>query len=159
VIAVLQRVARAQVDVGSRTVGRIGRGLLVLACAVRGDGPDDADALARKIAEYRVFPDDAGKMNRSILETGGEVLVVSQFTLAATGEKGRRPSFDEAAAPQEGRALVDRLVEMLRQLGLAVATGEFGAEMQVELVNDGPCTFILERPQRRSGARAPKNLC
>lgn len=146
-IAVLQRVSRAQVTVNGEVVGRIQRGILVLAAGLRGDTDADVDAIATKIAEYRIFPDAEGKMNCNVREAGGALLVVSQFTLAADGEKGRRPSFDVAAPPEEGRRLVDRLVASLRGQGLSVETGRFGADMEVELVNDGPATFVLKRPR------------
>ncbi|MFN0206450.1 MAG: D-aminoacyl-tRNA deacylase [Planctomycetota bacterium] len=149
-IAVIQRVSRAKVTVAGRVAGSIEKGILVLACALTGDTDADAAALGTKISEYRIFPDAAGKMNLSIADMNGSVLVVSQFTLAADGEKGRRPSFDRAASPDAGRALVDRLVEVLRTKGLSVETGIFGADMEVELVNEGPATFVLERPRRGS---------
>lgn len=146
-IAVLQRVKRARVSVGGEMIGDIGRGILVLAAALRGDTEQDADAIATKIAEYRIFEDAGGKMNLNIHEAGGSILLVSQFTLAADGEKGRRPSFDQAAPPADGEILVNRLAARLRELGLTVETGRFGAEMEVELVNDGPATFVLRRPR------------
>lgn len=146
-IAVLQRVSEASVEAEGDVVGRIGRGIVVLACALGGDRPEDADALATKIAEYRIFEDEAGKTNRSVLEAGGAILLVSQFTLAADGEKGRRPSFDRAAPPEVGRALLERLAECLRGRGVRVETGRFGASMRVALVNDGPATFLLARPR------------
>lgn len=146
-IAVIQRVSRARVLVDGAVVGSIDRGILVLAAALKGDRDDDATALADKIAEFRIFEDDSGKMNRNVREAGGSVLVVSQFTLAADGEKGRRPSFDLAAPPEVGRMQIDRLVSRLRETGLAVETGRFGAAMEVELVNDGPATFVLRRPR------------
>lgn len=144
--AVLQRVTSARVEVAGRAIATIGDGLLALVAAVKGDTPAEAAALARKILEYRVFEDDAGKMNRSVGEIGGAILVVSQFTLAADGRKGRRPSFDAAAEPPLARRLLEGLVERLRASGLRVAAGEFGAAMDVVLVNRGPATFLLDEP-------------
>ena len=142
--AVLQRVRRAEVRVGGETVSRIGRGVVVLLGVMKGDGPERARGLAERIARFRFFPDDAGRMNLSLLEVAGEVLVVSQITLAADGRRGRRPSFDDAAEPEAARTLYARFVAALTDLGLACATGVFGAAMEVELVNDGPVTFVLE---------------
>jgi len=147
---VVQRISRAEVRVAGESVGRIGRGLLVLAASLRGETEADVDALAQKIAEYRIFEDEQGKMNISARDAGAAILVVSQFTLAADGEKGRRPSFDAASPPDLGRDRVDRLVARLREFGLTVETGRFGAAMEVELVNDGPATFVLERPRSSS---------
>lgn len=147
--AVLQRVAQAHVDVDGRTVGSIGPGLLVLVGAGAADTEADAEWTARKIAELRIFEDDEGKMNRSVEETGGSVLVVSQFTLYADVRKGRRPSFVGALAPDAASRLVDRLCDLLRARGLSVATGEFGASMDVSLVNRGPVTIVLESPRER----------
>lgn len=141
---VIQRVSRAQVVVEKERVGAIGPGMLVLVCVMRGDGAAEARALAEKVAQFRFFTDEAGKMNRSAIDLGREVLVVSQFTLAADGHAGRRPSFDLAAPPDEARTLCDAFVAALRELGLRVQTGRFGAHMDVELVNDGPVTFALE---------------
>jgi D-tyrosyl-tRNA(Tyr) deacylase len=146
---VIQRVSRAQVEVGGETVGRIGRGILVLLGVEKGDGERDADWLAEKIATLRIFEDQAGKMNLSIQETGGAILAVSQFTLAGNCAKGRRPSFDTAAPPAEANRLYDYFVGILRETGLPVETGIFQAMMQVELVNDGPVTFILESPKKQ----------
>ena len=149
--AVLQRVRRAEVRVEGESVGAIERGALVLLGVLDGDLDRDADRLAAKIARFRYFEDEAGKMNRSALDlvAGAEpvaILVVSQFTLAADGRKGRRPSFDRAAPPEAAEPLYGRFCEALRGLGLDVATGRFGAMMDVELVNDGPVTFVLEEP-------------
>jgi len=144
--AVLQRVDSASVTVDGRVVGRIGRGLLVLLGVEKGDGEEAARFLARKTAELRVFQDDAGKMNLSVADVGGAVLAVSQFTLVADCRKGRRPSFDRAAAPEEGERLYSLYISELKALGLPVETGRFGAEMLVELCNHGPVTMILERP-------------
>lgn len=147
--AVVQRVRQAQVDVGERVVGRIGRGLLVLVGVEKGDGPDDVAQVAGKIRDLRIFDDDGGedgrvRMNRSVVDVGGEVLVVSQFTLAADCRRGRRPSFDAAASPEDARRLYEEVVNALRRSGVPVETGEFQAPMVVSLVNDGPVTFVLE---------------
>lgn len=144
--AVIQRVNRAQVDVKNRTVGSIGRGILVLLGVEKGDGHKEADWMAEKIVNLRIFEDDAGKMNRSAIDINGELLVVSQFTLAGNCAKGRRPSFDTAAPPAEANQLYEYFVEKVNSLGINVETGIFQADMQVELINDGPVTFILETP-------------
>lgn len=146
--ALLQRVSRAAVDIGERRAGEIGPGLLVLVCAVQGDTEAEAAALVRKIAKLRIFADDDGRMNRSILDTGGAVLAVSQFTLAADTSRGNRPGFSRAAAPDEGRVLYERFCALLREEGLSVETGEFGADMAVSLVNDGPVTIWLDTAER-----------
>jgi len=140
---VLQRVKRAAVAVAGEEIARIGPGLLVLIGVEKGDDAARAEALAGKTAELRIFADENGKMNRSCLDIAGEVLVVSQFTLAGDCSRGRRPGFDGAAPPEVGEALYLHYVEQLRKTGLRVATGRFRADMQVELVNDGPVTFIL----------------
>jgi len=141
---VLQRVKRAAVAVAGEEIARIGPGLLVLIGVEKGDDAARAEALAGKTAELRIFADENGKMNRSCLDIAGEVLVVSQFTLAGGNcSRGRRPGFDGAAPPEVGEALYLHYVEQLRKTGLRVATGRFRADMQVELVNDGPVTFIL----------------
>ncbi|MFN7978931.1 MAG: D-aminoacyl-tRNA deacylase [Vicinamibacterales bacterium] len=147
--AVLQRVRRAKVEVGERVVGAIGHGLLVLVGVEKGDTDADAVRVADKLRELRIFEDDGGvdgkpRMNRSVVDVGGGVLVVSQFTLAADCRRGRRPSFDSAAPPDEARRLYEVVVTTLRAAGLPVETGEFQADMQVSLVNDGPVTFVLE---------------
>lgn len=142
--AVIQRVSEARVEVDGTTVGAIGRGILVLLGVERGDEERDADWLARKIVELRIFEDQAGRMNLSLQEIGGGLLAVSQFTLAGNCAKGRRPSFDTAAPPDEGKRLYDYFVDRVREAGITVATGIFQADMQVSLVNDGPVTFILE---------------
>lgn len=146
--AVLQRVTSAQVTVGDRLVSRIGPGLLVFLGVERGDTATDREYVAGKIRDLRIFEDDLGKMNRSVLETGADVLVVSQFTLAADCRRGRRPSFDAAAPPDEARALYEALAESLRRMELSVQTGEFRAMMQVTLTNDGPVTIMLDSRKR-----------
>ena len=142
--ALLQRVSEASVAVDGRVVGEIGRGLLVLFCAETGDGEADADRLAGKVAKLRVFADEAGKMNRSVLDAGGAALVVSQFTLAADLSRGNRPGFSGAAPPELARALYDRFCAAMVAEGVAVETGEFQAEMAVRLVNDGPVTIWMD---------------
>jgi D-tyrosyl-tRNA(Tyr) deacylase len=142
--AVIQRVSRGEVRVGRQSVGRIGRGLLVLLGVAGEDTRKEADYLAEKIVNLRIFEDEGGKMNRSVKDVGGEMLVVSQFTLLGDCRKGRRPSFVKAAAPQAADALYAYFVEQVRRRGIAVATGRFGAEMAVSLVNQGPVTIILE---------------
>jgi len=142
--AVIQRVASARVDIGGQTAGAIEAGLLVLLCAERGDVDALADRMLAKILKLRIFSDDAGKMNRSLQDIGGGLLVVSQFTLAADVSGGNRPSFTQAAAPDEGRRLYDYFVAQARAAHPVVATGEFGADMRVHLVNDGPVTIPLQ---------------
>jgi D-aminoacyl-tRNA deacylase len=144
--AVLQRVSSARVRVDGVVVGEIARGFLVLLGVGRGDGDAEVDYIAGKIHGVRVFPDDEGRMNRSIVDVGGAVLVVSQFTLYGDVRRGRRPSFIDAAEPARANALYEAVVANLRARGLTVATGVFQADMQVELVNDGPVTLILESP-------------
>jgi len=143
VISVLQRVREARVEVNGQTVGAIGAGLLVLVCAERGDTEMEADKLLAKILKLRIFSDAAGKMNQSVQDTGGGLLLVSQFTLAADTTGGNRPSFTQAAAPDEGRRLYDYVVAQARKVHPKVATGQFAADMQVHLVNDGPVTIPL----------------
>lgn len=147
--AVVQRVASARVLVAGEEVSEIGIGLLVLVGVERGDTARDADALADKVAGLRIFPDDAERMNRAAGETGGEVMVVSQFTLLGDVRKGRRPSFAAAAAPEEAARLIDRVIERIAAAGLRCAGGRFGAKMAVELVNDGPVTLIVETSDGR----------
>ena len=142
--AVVQRVTSASVRVSGEVVGAVERGALVLLGVLKGDGEREATQLALKVAGFRFFSDDEGRMNRSAHEVGGALLVVSQFTLAADGRKGRRPSFDKAAPPAEAEALYKRFVSALRGSGLEVETGRFGAMMEIELVNDGPVTFVLD---------------
>ena len=146
--AVLQRVSSARVAVGERVTGAIGTGLLVLLGVEAGDGPDDRDYIVAKIRDVRVFPDEADKMNRSVADAGGAVLVVSQFTLCGDVRKGRRPSFDQAAPPAEAKLLYEDVVRALSEAGLPVETGEFQAMMRVTLVNDGPVTILLDSRRR-----------
>lgn len=141
--ALLQRVAEARVVIAGGTVGQINAGLLVLLCAERGDAQAQADKLLAKILKLRIFSDDAGKMNLSVQDTGGGLLIVSQFTLAADASGGNRPSFTGAAAPDEGRRLYDYFVAQARIAHPVVQTGQFAADMQVHLVNDGPVTIPL----------------
>jgi D-tyrosyl-tRNA(Tyr) deacylase len=140
----VQRVSEASVTVGERVVGSIGRGLLVLLGVEHGDGAGEADLLARKVANLRIFEDNAGKMNRSVLDVGGGVLVVSQFTLCADVRKGNRPSFIGAARPELAEALYARFCDRLAAEGATVARGQFAAHMAVRLVNDGPVTIWLD---------------
>lgn len=141
---VLQRTASAAVSVDGEEIARIGRGLLVLFGAEKGDDPGRLSHFAEKTANLRIFPDEKGKMNLSCLDIGGEILVVSQFTLAGDCTKGRRPGFDRAANPQDAETLYLLYTRRLKECGVPVALGRFGADMQVTLVNDGPVTFILE---------------
>ena len=146
--ALVQRVSRADVSVGGERIAEIGAGLLVLVCAMQGD-PDDAPAkMAARVAKLRIFLDEAGKMNRSVLDIQGAVLVVSQFTLAADTRTGNRPGFSSAEAPARGEALYLRFAEGLAALGLPVEKGEFGADMKVSLVNDGPVTIWMDSTER-----------
>lgn len=142
-MSVLQRVREACVEVDGEVVGRIGPGLLVLVCAERGDTEAEADRLLAKLLKLRIFADSAGKMNQSVQDVGGGLLLVSQFTLAADTRGGNRPSFTSAAAPDEGRRLYDYVVAQARAAHPVVATGRFAADMQVHLVNDGPVTIPL----------------
>ncbi|HXG37051.1 MAG TPA: D-aminoacyl-tRNA deacylase [Dehalococcoidia bacterium] len=141
---VVQRVSQASVSIDGERIAAIGRGLLILAGAAQGDTADDARKLARKAAELRIFADENGKFNRSLLEVKGEALVVSQFTLLGDTRKGRRPNFMEAAPPEVAEPLVEELAQALREAGVATQTGRFGAMMEVALVNDGPVTLILD---------------
>jgi D-tyrosyl-tRNA(Tyr) deacylase len=142
--ALVQRAARGEVRVAGEVVGRIGPGLVILVCAMAGDDEGRAQALAGKCARLRIFRDEAGRMNRSLLDTGGAALVVSQFTLAADTRSGTRPGFSSAAPPEAGERLYLAFVAALRGLGVHVETGAFGADMAVELVNDGPVTIWLD---------------
>jgi D-tyrosyl-tRNA(Tyr) deacylase len=145
---VLQRVREASVSVGNEVVGKIGQGVCLLVGFEQGDQEEEAQHLAHKIVELRIFPDEHGKMNRSLLDVQGEVLVVSQFTLAGSLKKGRRPSFDNAEEPSRAEVLFESFVDQIRKTGLNVETGVFAALMDVQLINDGPVTFILQ--DRRS---------
>jgi D-tyrosyl-tRNA(Tyr) deacylase len=142
--ALVQRVSQARVEVAKRVTGDIGPGLLILVCAMAGDTEEKADQLAAKIAKLRIFADDSGKMNRSILDIGGAALVVSQFTLAADTSRGNRPGFSTAAAPDVGERLYRYFSDALHAMGVSIANGEFGADMDVHLVNQGPVTIWLE---------------
>ena len=148
-IALIQRVSQARVRVAGEVIGQIDAGLLALVCAEREDTEREADQLLAKLLGYRVFADDAGRMNRSLREVGGGLLVVSQFTLAADTNSGTRPSFTPAAAPEAGRRLYEHFVASARRDHPTVATGSFGAMMQVELTNDGPVTFWLQVGPKR----------
>jgi len=142
--AVIQRVKESSVRTENQVIGQTGSGLLVLLGVAQGDSPSDADYLVNKIANLRIFEDQKGKMNRSLLETGGDMMVVSQFTLLADCRKGRRPSFVEAADPEVAVGLYEHFVNQVRNLGITVATGRFRAMMEVALINEGPVTIILE---------------
>jgi D-tyrosyl-tRNA(Tyr) deacylase len=142
--AVVQRVKQSSVKAGNEIVGQIGKGLLVLLGVARDDTAKDADYLVNKIINLRIFEDQDGKMNRSLLETGGELLAVSQFTLLADCRKGRRPSFVQAAEPQKATDLYETFVDRVREKGVKVQTGRFRAMMEVALINDGPVTVIIE---------------
>jgi D-tyrosyl-tRNA(Tyr) deacylase len=146
--AVVQRVGSARVRVGGETVAEMGGGLLALVGVARGDGPPQADELAAKLVGLRVFEDDAGRMNRSLLEVGGTLGVVSQFTLLADARRGRRPSFGEAAPPEQAEPLVEGVVRAARAAGAPVVTGRFRARMELELVNLGPVTVLLDTERR-----------
>jgi D-tyrosyl-tRNA(Tyr) deacylase len=148
VIAVIQRVRSARVEVAGETVGQIGAGLLALVGIAAGDTQAEAGRLLARMLAYRIFPDAAGRMNLSLAETGGGLLLVSQFTLAADTRKGLRPGFQTAAPPAEARHLFDHLVDLARTRHVTVQTGQFGADMQVSLVNDGPVTFVLQSGTR-----------
>ncbi|MCX6594659.1 MAG: D-aminoacyl-tRNA deacylase [Acidobacteria bacterium] len=148
-IVVVQRVASARVTVEGEVTGEIGRGLLILLGVARGDTSADADYLVRKVVALRIFPDENGRMNRSITEIGGSILAVSQFTLLGDCAKGNRPAFDQAAPAEEARTLYEYFVDRVGQAGVRVETGRFQAEMSVELLNQGPVTLILE-------SRSPK---
>jgi D-tyrosyl-tRNA(Tyr) deacylase len=142
--AVVQRVSHASVTVGGRVAGEIGAGLLILLGVSRTDNPESAAYLAEKIVNLRIFPDEAGKMNRSLLDTHGSALVVSQFTLYGDTRGGRRPSYIQAASPEDANRLYEEFVQAMRALGVQVATGVFQAHMEVELLNDGPVTILLD---------------
>jgi D-tyrosyl-tRNA(Tyr) deacylase len=142
--ALIQRVTYARVEVAGEVVGQTGPGLLILVCAMQGDTAAQADALAAKVAKLRIFRDAEGKMNRSLIDTGGGALVVSQFTLAADTSRGNRPGFSAAAPPAKGEALYLHFAQALAALGLKVETGQFGGDMAVSLTNDGPVTIWVE---------------
>ena len=146
--AVVQRVTSARVTVDEQVVGAIDGGLMVLAAVGRADSADDFRWMAEKVVNLRIFNDDEGKFNRSLLDVGGEVLAVSQFTLYGDARKGRRPSFIEAAPPEQARELFEQFVQALRATGVGVATGEFQAHMMVEIHNDGPVTILLDSERR-----------
>lgn len=146
--ALVQRVSEASVTVDNRVVGEIGQGLLMLVCAMRGDDEAAADKLAARVARLRIFRDDEGRMNRSLLDVSGEALVVSQFTLAADTRSGNRPGFSSAAAPDLGEQLYLHFASSLRLLGVPAQTGSFGADMKVRLLNDGPVTIWLDTEDR-----------
>ncbi|MDR1310305.1 MAG: D-tyrosyl-tRNA(Tyr) deacylase [Burkholderiaceae bacterium] len=148
-IALLQRVSRARVLVENETVGSVGKGLLILLCAERGDTEKEADTLLARLLRYRIFNDDKGKMNLSVTDISGDLLLVPQFTLAADTRSGNRPSFSAAAPPETGAHLFQYLVQCARSSSFRVETGRFGAHMQVELVNEGPVTFWLQVPPPR----------
>lgn len=151
-IALIQRVSQASVTVDGAAVGQIGRGVLALVCAERTDGEAEADALVAKLLAYRIFPDEQGRMNRSLVDIDGELLVVPQFTLAADTNSGTRPSFTPAAPPELGERLFREFVRRASERHARVATGMFGAHMEVQLINDGPVTFWLQT-RRPDGAK------
>ncbi|SPJ25140.1 D-aminoacyl-tRNA deacylase [Palleronia abyssalis] len=142
--ALLQRVTEATVSVEGEILGRTGPGLMILVCAMQGDTAANADALAARTSKLRIFRDEDGRMNKSVLDLGGSALVVSQFTLAADTSRGNRPGFSHAAPPEDGRALYEQYAKALADTGVPVETGRFGADMQVALINDGPVTIALE---------------
>lgn len=150
--ALLQRVSSAHVAVAGKTISGIKKGLLVFLCAVRGDTEKDLDYVVRKVPALRIFEDDQGKMNLSVMDVKGEVLVVSQFTLAATTQKGNRPSFENAEAPEQARAMYDVFVQRLRDTGITVRTGVFASMMDVSLVNEGPVTISIDSREDRHHA-------
>ncbi|MBW7925431.1 MAG: D-tyrosyl-tRNA(Tyr) deacylase [Burkholderiaceae bacterium] len=152
-LALLQRVSQAQVDVRGERIAAIGRGLLVFYCAERDDEAADCERLLGRVLRMRCFPDESGRMNRSLVDIDGELLVVPQFTLAADTSSGNRPGFSAAAAPDEGERLFERFVALAREASARVQAGRFGADMQVSLVNDGPVTLWLRTGARSGGAR------
>ena len=143
--ALLQRVTSGSVSVGGKIIGETGPGLVILACAMQGDTGENVTATAKKIVNLRIFKDDEGRMNRSLLDTGGSALIISQFTLAADTSRGNRPGFSAAAAPDIGEVLYDQLCETIASYGVTVGKGQFGADMQVSLTNDGPVTIMVEK--------------
>ncbi len=142
--ALIQRVSEASVRVDDEVIGQTGPGLLILFCAMQGDTPEQAEKMAAKITKLRIFKDDEGRMNRSLLDTGGRALVVSQFTLAADTRRGNRPGFSTAASPADGEALYRHFVTCLRELNVTTGEGKFGADMAVSLINDGPVTIWMD---------------
>ena len=148
--AVVQRVNRASVTVDDKPIAKIGPGLLVLLAIEKGDGESEKRWSAEKIVNLRIFPDDEGHMNRSVRETGGEILLVPNFTVAGNCRKGRRPSFDKASLPGEAQPMFLEMAEKIRRAGVRIQTGVFGAHMQVEILNDGPVTLIVDTSVRRS---------
>lgn len=143
--ALIQRVTEASVRVDDAVIGQIGPGLLILVCAMQGDDAAASQALAAKISKLRIFADEAGKMNRSLVDVGGQALIVSQFTLAADTSRGNRPGFSAAALPDDGRRLYETFIADVAALGIPTETGSFGADMQVSLVNDGPVTIWMDQ--------------
>ncbi len=143
-IGLLQRVKNASVTVNDQVIGAVGKGLLILVCAEKGDSAEQCEKLAKKVLAYRIFEDENGKMNKSVSDIGGEILIVSQFTLAADTAKGLRPSFTPAADPETGKRLYEHFIEKIKESGLKTETGQFGANMQVALINDGPVTIWLK---------------
>lgn len=154
-IAVVQRVTSARVLVETEEVGAIGRGYLAFVGALTGDGPQDSDYVEKRLATLRLFPDAEGRMNHSLEDVGGAILVVSQFTLAGDTRRGRRPSFGRAMRGPEAEEMLEAMIGRLRERGLCVETGRFGASMQVELVNDGPVTVVIDSRDGASSAAAP----
>jgi D-tyrosyl-tRNA(Tyr) deacylase len=150
--ALLQRVSSARVEVDGRVMGHIGRGLLVFLGAVKGDGDKDLDYLCRKVVQLRIFADDRGKMNLSVMDIQGGLLVVSQFTLAASTRKGNRPSFDEAEEPARAAVLYELFIRRIAEMGVPVRSGVFGADMAVSLTNDGPVTILIDSRERNPEA-------
>lgn len=143
-IGLLQRVKNASVTVNEQVIGAVKQGLLVLVCAEKGDSAEQCEKLAKKVLAYRIFEDENGKMSKSVSDIGGEILIVSQFTLAADTAKGLRPSFTPAADPETGKRLYEHFIEKIKESGLKTETGQFGANMQVALINDGPVTIWLK---------------
>lgn len=143
-IGLLQRVKNASVTVNDQVIGAVEKGLLILVCAEKGDSEEQCEKLAKKVLAYRIFEDENGKMNKSVSDIGGEILIVSQFTLAADTAKGLRPSFTPAADPETGKRLYEHFIEKIKESGLKTETGQFGANMKVALINDGPVTIWLK---------------
>ena len=156
--ALLQRVSAASVAVDDEIIGQCGPGLLILICAMQGDTEAVANQLAAKIAKLRIFVDEAGKMNRSLLDTGGSALVISQFTLAADTSRGNRPGFSRAATPDDGRRLYEHFAARIAAIGIATQTGQFGADMKVNLINDGPVTIWMDTRDPSSGQKISRGV-